>query len=792
MKRTITTLLIALLAVAHGLCESNLRRPADPDHPMWIVHIDTWNWADPQKIIDLIPEDIRPFCVMNISLSISHDSETGVFNIVRDGLSTAESWVRTCAQNRMWCTVQPSSGGFCHFPDGDMTVYEDFYKKYPNFIGWNYAEQFWGYDDPFSVSVPTRLEHFAKLMELSAQYGGYLIVSWCGGIWHQNTNPVAMMRRSPNLLAACKEHPENLIMCYKYTTSACWYNNESVCLGTFVSGLTDNYGVRYDQCGWALDDEKGETYPEAVGLGTVLEQTAMNGASVFDGPEIIWWQDFREAQNVTTSDGFTSRHWETYPQFDNIWTDYYRKILDGTIRIPSRKEVINRTVLSLTADVASGDDMQKYAMPDDIYDGLYKQDGQGNMQENTLWMKKTGRYPAIPLVAAYNDMEAANIPIRLRRSGYASRWKTEADKVKELDALCPEEYEGDLFASRHENLWVVYNPFRYGTSAWAGIPLKYNTCESMHLTFSEYSAGVIREYADSLTFYLNNYRTDSTALKIDVIAIQGSGSRPELAWRDRGSHPASSVTEQWADGVYTVSIEHLGPVELTLRCSGSATGRLAGITPAAIEAPEPPAVYDGPRQYEAECFDYRNIAELVKNGVGRGIEGYTAQGYLNFGTQQNAMVRDTVTVDRAGEYTLTFRYRAPSADVKHVMLYVGNLGPGGRKGMMKFPKTGDTDEWATADMTVELAEGPNVIYLGASTLSAANPLYLDNLVVEASAGGSGIVPALSDGPDRGIASCEYYDMSGRRMPARPTASGIYVRKTVYTGGSIATSKVVVK
>ena len=33
---------------------SVMRRPCDPEHPMLIVHIDTWNVADPAKIIATI------------------------------------------------------------------------------------------------------------------------------------------------------------------------------------------------------------------------------------------------------------------------------------------------------------------------------------------------------------------------------------------------------------------------------------------------------------------------------------------------------------------------------------------------------------------------------------------------------------------------------------------------------------------------------------------------------------------------------------------------------------------
>ena len=101
---------------------ANLRRPISPEQPMWLVHIDTWNWADPQKIIDLIPEDILPYVVFNISLSINWDDEQKEFLTVQYGYETAKSWLRTCAENQVWAMIQPASGGLTHFPDYDETV----------------------------------------------------------------------------------------------------------------------------------------------------------------------------------------------------------------------------------------------------------------------------------------------------------------------------------------------------------------------------------------------------------------------------------------------------------------------------------------------------------------------------------------------------------------------------------------------------------------------------------------------------------------------------------------------
>ena len=96
------------------------------------------------------------------------------------------------------------------------------------------------------------------------------------------------MKRDKQLMAACKKYPEAILWLYKYTTSACFYNNESVTYGPFIAGLAKNYGVRYDNCGWngAMDDLLGEgkaSYPSCAGVGTVMEQC---GFRCF---EREWW-----------------------------------------------------------------------------------------------------------------------------------------------------------------------------------------------------------------------------------------------------------------------------------------------------------------------------------------------------------------------------------------------------------------------------------------------------------------------------------------------------------------------
>ena len=176
--------------------DSNMRRPLSPEQPMWIVHIDSWNYADPAKIIDLIPEDVLPYIVFNISLSINWDSTNKKWLMVQDGYETAKSWLRTCSEKGVWTMIQPSSGGQSHFPDYgadddlENTIYAEFFRDYPNFIGYNYCEQFWGFESvDFPITCPERYRHFAALLKLCNKYGGYLDVSWCANQWSASLNP---------------------------------------------------------------------------------------------------------------------------------------------------------------------------------------------------------------------------------------------------------------------------------------------------------------------------------------------------------------------------------------------------------------------------------------------------------------------------------------------------------------------------------------------------------------------------------------------------------------------------
>ena len=64
---------------------------------------------------------------------------------------------------------------------------------------------------------------------------------------------------------------------------------------------------------------------------------ALNGATIIDGPELVWQDDFKETWGgVKDSEGYSCRNWETREQYVNDTLNFFHKIIDGTIRIPSR------------------------------------------------------------------------------------------------------------------------------------------------------------------------------------------------------------------------------------------------------------------------------------------------------------------------------------------------------------------------------------------------------------------------------------------------------------------------
>lgn len=694
---------------------AELRRPVSPEQPMWLIHLDTWNYPDPERIIELIPEDILPYCVFNISLSASD-------NVCISGPNVCDSWLKACAAKNVWCTVQCASGAHSRFSDFDLTYYERYFNEYPNFIGWNFAEQFWGFGEDGCPTFPERLALFGEILKICNRYGGYLIVSFTQAEYSADMMPIAYMKRNAIVNEQLTNHPENFICCEKYTMKRGFFEIESNCLGAYLGGYAGQYGIRFDQCGWATSDEDAEPFVTASGAIPIMEHVMLTGETVIDGPELIWQQDTKETNRVSTTNGYSRRNWDFFPQFININIDEFRKILDGTVRILSREEVIDRTKICVINDLNNGN-FDDYTSPKSMFHGLYRQDYDGTVDNpiatNIWWMKRTGRYPAFPQVYGLLD-ETAQKLIGVKKSEYSKRWPTVEDKVAEFNELFPEEYSGDIYAAHAENTWMTYNPYQYeyegstvhtsNKRAKGNVPFLYNTAESVSFDYAPYSMAVMKEFTDSILLYMTNYRTTSDGgeyeRQTDTVYIYGAKDEPVLTWKDRGKHSVSKVESSFDNGVMKIAVTHNGPVELYIKCSGDAEGRLTEWTPADIQVPAAPPVYEGTRQYEGEFFDYKGGASITTNGYYGSYKNYYGQGYMAMGTNSSAMVRDTIYVDKDGTYSVGLRYMAPSNQVS-VNTTVGSTG---KRMVMARTYSSSTWKWCYADF--ELKAGANVITVG--------------------------------------------------------------------------------
>ena len=153
-----------------------------------------------------------------------------------------------------------------------------------------------------------------------------------------------------------------------------------------------------------------------------------------------------------------------------------------------------------------------------------------------------------------------------------------------LDEMFEEQYTGDLYAAHYQNTWITYNPFKRNKTASAVIPLQYNTAQSISVAYQRYSTSVISEHADHIDIYLNNYNSEfPLQTQNDVITVTGASEKPTYKFTDRGIDIINAdVTEDWSGGIYTLTVNHNGPVDVTINCSGGGVSPVTVVLIAAI------------------------------------------------------------------------------------------------------------------------------------------------------------------------------------------------------------------
>lgn len=192
------------------------------------------------------------------------------------------------------------------------------------------------------------------------------------------------------------------------------------------------------------------------------------------------------------------------PCYKNMTGDIFRKVLDSTIKIPALTNVLAHTPIAYVCD-------QNNNLTGGLYDGLYQIDGDGANNHN--WFKASGRYSSIPGIYTNAAHELSGFTTNVLQSQYSTRWPTITAKTNEFNSYFPSEYTGNAFVARRDNQWLTYNNMlNSNITESASIPLQYNTCTNLSLTYPPQTFAIITESNQSLQIYFNNYFTDKNAL----------------------------------------------------------------------------------------------------------------------------------------------------------------------------------------------------------------------------------------------------------------------------------------
>jgi fibronectin type 3 domain-containing protein len=585
-----------------------LRRPLSPQTPMFLFQVQQPDASDPQACINAVPADVRPYTVMMYCMGAQSGNQT-------NGFAFADYFCNVAQQNGMWCMFQCASGYANSMANTNTADYERLIQKYPNLIGIAFAEQNWGFGSVTTSSAfgpstfSDRVELFAQLLPIFNQYGCFLYSSEMqsyGG--NSGYNMIHKLRDFPDFRNATLAYTTNFIVGDKTTQGSAFYDNESCTLGTFLTGHAGFYASRCDETAWGscgysqlyglknpavTNGDTGFTMPEAVHGMFIAEHFLLQGATVIDGPEFPRYSTIYNGQLM--------------PCYKNTTCDVFRKVLDGTIKIPSVSEVRSNTPLVYVTDSPNWWDAAR--TPADFYDGLYLMAG------NQSWLKSSGRYSSIPETFTNGAYEMSFFKTNVLQTQYTNRWPTVAAKTNEFNSYFPAEYtitNGPFFAARRDNRWLTYNPYiNSNLTTSASLSLKYNTCTNLYLQYPPQTFAVITESNQSLQIYFNNYFTDKDFLwtnnnvsysmanwianptdsttnttRTTLFQISGCTNMPTYTLTDRGSHKPMTNSAILVNGVFTLTLTGNGPCDITINCSGSAV-RTGFVSPPNVMVPPP-------------------------------------------------------------------------------------------------------------------------------------------------------------------------------------------------------------
>ncbi len=440
----------------------------------------------------------------------------------------------------------------------------------------------------------------AEYLELFSSKGIYLVLTDIDDANHR----MEKWFENDTLFKTAQKHHKYLVINSKSTSSSGYNTVRSFALGTWLSGLADNWGALTDA--WAWYEIRYHKLFEPV-----MDTTYEDVRRVYTFPETLFAMNMLQSY-VNGGTVFNAEH----PFYCTGVYDEASWVLKESI-IPTMRYMIANPAATreqVKDEIKAVYHTDSY-LPTNFAEGLY-----GTAQDNNL-LQTSGRYRTLPVLSSkLSDAEASAFGRVLKSADLA-------DKINILNAQYPELSTGDAFVETllgggagqtGRRLLIMNSLFNENKNQSATLrPTDAKFATSMGFTLTPHTYLIAHETADSIKIDLNNFRTDKDELwvpgesenpdwtsfgndwngdhkdyvqdymkyhisnpKLDkdrdlrstVITLHTEERPTAVVTRNGGSTKLADdnfYTETYENGVYTLTITHNGQVNVTIR-KGSA------------------------------------------------------------------------------------------------------------------------------------------------------------------------------------------------------------------------------
>lgn len=440
----------------------------------------------------------------------------------------------------------------------------------------------------------------AEYLELFSSKGIYLVLTDIDDANHR----MEKWFENDTLFKAAQKHHKYLVINSKSTSSSGYNTVRSFALGTWLSGLADNWGALTDA--WAWYEIRYHKL-----FAPVMNTTYEDVRRVYTFPETLFAMNMLQSY-VNGGTVFNAEH----PFYCTGVYDEASWVLKESI-IPTMRYMIANPAATreqVKDEIKAVYHTDSY-LPTNFAEGLY-----GTAQDNNL-LQTSGRYRTLPVLSSKLSAAEASAFGRVLKSADL------ADKVNILNALYPELSTGDAFVETllggkagqtGRRLLIMNSLFNENKNQSATLtPTDATFATSMGFILTPHTYLIAHETADSIKIDLNNFRTDKDELwvpgesenpdwtsfgndwngdhkdyvqdymkyhisnpKLDkdrdlrstVITLH-AGERPTaVVTRNGGSTKLADdnfYTETYENGIYTLTITHNGQVNVTIQKGGT-------------------------------------------------------------------------------------------------------------------------------------------------------------------------------------------------------------------------------